>query len=135
MEDADLLRGLTALGHGAALQARGETEEDLAWELRRAGELLWQAACCPLELVWYEGREDIDGILEDMGCLRVRAGLDWRKNGLRGSVQAESLLWAAGQRREDLAVYLGRAGDCTGGLGILVESLSEAGYRMCPYRA
>ena len=43
LEDGDLIRGLTALGHGVVLRARGETEEDLAWELRRAGELLWQA--------------------------------------------------------------------------------------------
>lgn len=130
LADGDLVRALTAGGHSVGLRLEGGAEE-----LEQARELLWQGSCTWLELVWYEGREDIDGILEDMGCLRVRAGLDWRKNGLRGSVQAESLLWAAGQRREDLAVYLGRAGDCTGGLGILVESLSEAGYRMCPYRA
>ena len=82
MEDGDLIRGLTALGHGVVLRARGETEEDLAWELRRAGELLWQAACCPLELVWYEGSVDIGPLLEDAGCVPVSAGLDRREQAL-----------------------------------------------------
>ena len=65
----------------------------------------------------------------------LKQGRAWNRRLERIPAPFWSLLGAAGQGREDLAVYLGRAGDCTGGLGILVESLSEAGYRMCPYRA
>lgn len=134
MEDGDLIRGLTALGHGVVLRARGETEEDLAWELRRAGELLWQAACCPLELVWYEGGVDIGPLLEDAGCVPVSAGLDRREQALSSAGRAESLLRTIGQHREDLAVYLGEDGACLGGLEALLEGLEEGQYRVCAWR-
>ena len=120
--------------HGVVLRARGETEEDLAWELRRAGELLWQAACCPLELVWYEGGGDIGPLLEDAGCVPVSAGLDRREQALSSAGRAESLLRTIGQHREDLAVYLGEDGACLGGLEALLEGLEEGQYRVCAWR-
>ena len=130
LADGDLVRALTAGGHGVALRLGSGSGE----EIEAARDLLEQSSCSWLDLVWYDGREDVDGLLEDMGCIRVTADLDRRGTGLRGSAQAEDLLWSVGQYREDLAVLLGPAGNCTGGLEALVEALGTAGYRICSYR-
>lgn len=130
LADGDLVRALTAGGHGVALRLGSSSGE----EIEAARDLLEQSSCSWLDLVWYDGREDVDGLLEDMGCIRVTVDLDRRGTGLRGSAQAEDLLWSVGQYREDLAVLLGPAGNCTGGLEALVEALGTAGYRICSYR-
>lgn len=126
LEDGDLVRALTAGGHGIALRLGSDGAE----EIETARRLLWQSSCSWLELVW---QDDTAGtLLEDMGCIPVTAALS--RTGLRDSGQAENLLRSIGQHREDLAVYLGRTGRCTGGLGALTGALQAAGYRVCPYR-
>ena len=131
LADGDLARALTAGGHSIALRLGSGGGA----EIEEARALLWQSSCVWLDLVWQDGREDVDGLLADMGCLPVTAALDRGNAPLRGGTQAEGLLWSVGQHREDLAVNLGPAGGCTGGLGALVEALQAAGYRLCPYRS
>lgn len=131
LADGDLTRALTAGGHSIALRLGSGGGA----EIEEARSLLWQSSCVWLELVWHGGRKEADGLLADMGCIPVTAALDRGNAGLRGSAQAEELLWSVGQHREDLAVNLGPAGSCTGGLGALVEALQAAGYRLCPYRS
>lgn len=130
MADGDLLRGLVAGGHGIALRMEDGTEE----ELRAARELLWQSCCSWLDMVWYEGREDIGGLLASSGCVQVRATLDRRNAGLRGAEQANNLLRSVGQYRTDLAVYLGSDAGCLGGLRTLLDELAEARYCVCAWR-
>jgi len=130
LADGDLTRALIAGGHSIALRLG----EGGAAEIGQAQSLLWQSSCAWLDLVWLSGGEDVDGLLADMGCMSVTAALDRGSAGLRGPAQAESLLWSVGQHREDLAVNLGPAGSCTGGLDALLEALQSAGYRLCPYR-
>lgn len=130
MEDADLLRGLTAGGHAVALRAVGATEDEVESELLRARELMWQSACAWLDLVWYEGRADIGGLLEDLGVVRVSCDLDRRELSGQGS-----LLRAMGRHRRDLAVHLGSDGEClSSDLSGLLEELEEAKYRLCAWR-
>lgn len=134
MEDGDLVRGLVSQGHAVAVRLLGETTEEAARELRQAGELLWRAACCRLELVWYEGSADIGPLLEDTGCVRLSAALDRQEQPPASAQRAGSLLRAIGQHREDLGVYLGGAGECLGGLEALLEGLEEGQYRLCAWR-
>ena len=131
MEDGDLLRGLTALGHGVALYSAAETEDELRDQLRRAGDLLWQAACCRLELVWYEGGAPAEALLAENGCVRVTAELDRRAEGLEDPEQAGELMQEIGGYREDLAVCLGGELD---GLASLLDGLEEGQYRLCAWR-
>jgi len=131
LADGDLARALTAGGHSIALRLGSGGGA----EIEEARSLLWQSSCVWLDLVWLDGREDADGLLADMGCLPVTAALDRGNVPLRGSAQAEDLLWSVGQHREDLAILLGPAGNCTGGLEALVEALGTAGYRICAYRS
>lgn len=134
MEDGDLLRGLVARGHAVALLARGATVEEVAGELDTARDLLWQAACAWLSLVWYEGGADIAGMLEDAGCSRVAVDLDRRGAPLASASRARTLLGTIGSYRRDLSVYLGDAGECLTGLPTLAEELEAAGYRVCAWR-
>ena len=130
LADGDLARALTAGGHAIALRLGSGG----AAEIEEARDLLWQSSCVWLDLVW-SGGEDAEGLLADMGCMGVTAALDRGNAGVRSAAQAENLLWSVGQHREDLAVNLGPAGNCTGGLGALLEALQTAGYRLCPYRS
>ena len=134
MEDGDLLRGLLANGHGAALLAEGETEEAVAGELSRARELLWKAACGWLELVWYEGGAEIGPLLEAEGCVRISAGLDRWSQGLRSTAAADVLLQSIGRYQKDLGVHLGQDSGCLGGLRSLLAGLEAGSYRLCAWR-
>jgi len=131
LADGDLSRALIAGGHSIALRSGDGGAE----EIERAQSLLWQSSCSWLDLVWCGGRADVEGLLPDAGCMPVTAALDRGRAGVRSAAQAENLLWSVGQHREDLAVNLGPAGNCTGGLDALVEALQSAGYRLCPYRS
>jgi len=133
MEDADLLRALVAGGHGVVLEALGETDDELEWELERARELLWQSACCWLELAWCVNREDAGALLAELGCELVTADLSAGAE-LGRSGQVSALMRAIGRYREDLAVYLGGDGACLEGLPSLLEALAEGGYRVCAWR-
>lgn len=126
LEDGDLLRALAAGGHAAALRVRGETEEEAAAELRRGREALWDAARCWLELVWYGGGEELSGLFADGGFVRVRAAED-----LSGE-DAGGILRAVGQRREDVAVYLG--GEDLPALPETLAALAERRYRLSAWR-
>lgn len=130
MEDGDLLRALVAGGHGLVLRMDSGTEE----ELENARDLMWQGCCSWLDLAWYEGRGDTGAMLEESGCAKVEADLDWRNTRLRNGEQVNEMLQSAEQYREDFTVYLGRAGDCIGGLPALLDALKEAGYHICAFR-
>ena len=123
MADGDLLRALVAGGHGVAL--RVENAENAAEELRQGREALWQAACCWLELVWYDGELPPE-LLEDAGCVRVSAEISF-------SGEAPGLLREVGKHREDVAVYLGGAENLDT-LPEVLESLEEAQYRFSAWR-
>lgn len=126
MEDGDLLRALVGSGHEIALRVLSSTAEDAAEELRQGRDALWQAACCWLELAWYDGEADISGTLSSQGFLLVSAELD-----LGGG--ALELLRAIGRHREDVAAYLGGSG-CLPALPEVLESLEEGRYRLSAWR-
>lgn len=134
MEDGDLLRTLVAGGHGVVLRASGETEEELEEQIIRGRELLWQAACSWLDLVWYEGGADTDSLLADLGCVRVTADLDRRGTGLSTSGRARNLLDTVERYRRDLTICLGSDGSCLGGLSTLLEGLADRQCRVCAWR-
>lgn len=137
MEDADLLRGLTATGQGIALRCGKGTEEEVRAQIRRARDLLWSASCSWLDLVWYEGEGVGAGalgrLLEETGCVRVTADLDRRAAGLESAAQAGALLRTVGQYQRDLSLCLdgGRRLD---GLESLLAGLQESQYRLCAWR-
>lgn len=134
LADGDLVRGLVAGGHAVALRPVSESLREIQAELERARELLWQAACVHLELIWSAGRADLTPPPEEWGCAAVAAELDRRESGLAGSSAALSLLRSIGRRQDDLAVFLGGDGGCLGGLRTLLEGLEEGGYRVCAWR-
>lgn len=126
MEDGDLLRALVGGGHEAALRVLSDSAEDAAEELRRGRNAMWQAACCWLELAWYNGEADLSGTLKAGGFIRVHTGLD-----LTGG--AGELLRAVGQHREDVAVYMGGK-SCLTVLPEVLDSLEEGRYRLSAWR-
>ena len=131
MEQADLVRALVAGGHGVALQTLGETEAEMEEEIVRARELLWQAACSWLELVWCgDGAEDL---LSQLGCVRVTAQIA-ASGDLDRAGQAAALLRSISRYREDVAVGLGGDGSGLGGLEALLEDLDAGGYRLSAWR-
>lgn len=127
MGEGDLVRSLVAGGHAVALRAGGGTEDEVEEEILLARELLWQSACCWLDLVFYEGRTEIGDLLEDLGCVRVTRDLDRESYAGTGS-----LLRAMGGYREDLSVRLN--GGAAADLEALLEELAEAQYRLCAWR-
>lgn len=133
MEDGDLLRALVAGGHGIALEALGETDSELEYEVAQARALLWQASCSWLELVWCTNRTDAKAVLGELGCVEVAADLS-AGAGLGQPGQAAVLMRSIGRYREDVAAFLGSSGACLGGLPTLLEALSEGGYRICAWR-
>ena len=124
MEDGDLLRALTAGGHAVAL--RIGSAESAREELLAAREALWQSARVQLELVW-SGGLDLSDLLEELGCVEVRAGLE-----VPGE-QAGELLRAIGRYRENLGVYLGGA-ECLPELPDVLRGLQEGGYLLGAWR-
>lgn len=134
LEDGDLARGLAAGGHAVALCPTAADAAGVAEELAQARELLWQAACLWLDLIWCDGREDLRPLLAEWGCVPVEAGLDRREQGLRGAAAARTLLRSISRRQEDVAVYLGGDGSCLGGLEALTEGMLQGGYRVCAWR-
>lgn len=133
MEDAELLRALVAGGHAVALRldSPGGTEARAA--LLKGREAMWQAACCWLELAWYEDGEEAPPPLEELGFVRVSAGLRWTE-ALERADQAAALLRAVGRHREDLAVYIGSGAPCAGGLPAVVDGLEEGRYHISAWR-
>lgn len=133
MEDAELLRALVAGGHAVALRldSPGGTEARAA--LLKGREAMWQAACCWLELAWYEDGEEAPPPLEELGFVRVSAGLRWTE-ALERADQAAALLRAVGRYREDLAVYIGSGAPCAGGLPAVVDGLEEGRYHISAWR-
>lgn len=134
MEDGDLLRALVAGGHGIALLASGETEKELEEQIVRGRELLWQAACSWLNLVWYEGGVDTASLLEELGCVSITADLDRRETGLSTSGRARSLLDTVERYRRDLTICLGSDSGCLGGLETLLEGLDDRQCPVCAWR-
>ena len=92
----------------------------------RGREALWQAACLPLELVWYDGGEALEALFADEGCVRVRADLE-QSGGAAGTLRA------IGRHREDVAVYLGGSGSLEL-LPDLLRGLEEGRYRISAWR-
>ena len=131
LEQADLVRALVAGGHGLALQTRGETEAEMEEEIVRARELVWQAACAWLELVWCgDGAEEL---LSQLGCVRVTAQIS-ASGDLDRAGQAAALMRAVSRYREDVSLSLGGDGSGLGGLGALLEDLDAGGYRLSAWR-
>lgn len=134
MEDGDLVRGIAAGGHSIALLSSGGSERDLEAEVRRSRECLWEAGCLWLNLVWHEGESDAAGLLEELGCVQVRADLDERSAGLSGVSRARRLAASIGRQGETVSVCLGDAADCLPGLPALLEELGEMGCLLGAWR-
>ena len=134
MEDGDLVRALLGNGHGIALAVQSETEEELLAELQQARKLVWMASCSLLQLVWYDGGEDISALMEEQGCVWMSAAIDRRSKELCTEEQVGELMSLVGEHREDIGVYLGDDENCADGLSELLRRLSEAQYRLCAWR-
>ena len=134
MEDGDLLRTLVGTGHAVALLAQEETCDAVRGEILTAREKMWNATHNLMQLVWYEGEEDVAPILEELGCVTVTAEIDRRDTPVRAQSRAATLLTMIGQHREDLPVYLGYDGKCLEGLDDLIHGLEEGQYRLCAWR-
>ena len=134
MEDGDLLRALIAGGHAVALAASGETEEDVEAQIIQGRNLLWQATCSWLSLVWYEGKTDMTALLSDLGCVPLTVDLDRRDTGLSTASRARSLLSTVELYRRDLTIYLGADSGCLGGMETLLEGLAERQCLVCAWR-
>lgn len=134
MSQGDLVRCLVAKGHAIALKAEGETPEEVAAELEQGRELLLQAACTWLNLVWYEGEEDIVPLLEKMGCRPVNTELNIGDKALDSASRARSILTSIGRYREDVTVFIGADGSCLLGLEPLLDGLKSGNYRVCAWR-
>ena len=134
MENGDLLRALTANGHEIALLTTAQTAAELEAEVSAARSRLWQAACGWLQLVWYEGNDSLDQVLEDIGCHRVTAMLDRSDSGLANTSRVTSLMTSIGRYRTDVTIFLGNDSGCLGGLKSLVRELLDAQYQVCAWR-
>lgn len=134
MEDGDLVRGIAVGGHSIALTVTGTSEREVEEEIRQSRELLWEAGCLWLDLVWYEGENDVSGLLEELGCGRIRADLDQRGTGLGSASQARRLMASIGRQGEEVSVHLGDTEGCLAGLPTLLEELTAAGCVMAPWR-
>jgi len=134
MAQGDLVRCLVAKGHGIALRAVGTDAESVATELEQGRDLLLQAACSWLNLVWYEGEENIAPLLEEMGCRAVATELDFRDKELNSASRARNILTTIGRYREDVTVFLGADGSCLLGLEPLLDGLKSGNYRVCAWR-
>ena len=100
-------------------------------EIVRARELVWQAACAWLELVWCgDGAEEL---LSQLGCVRVTAQIS-APGDLDRAGQAAALMRAVSRYREDVSLSLGGDGSGLGGLGALLEDLDAGGYRLSAWR-
>lgn len=133
MEDGDLIRSLLGRGHSIALMVQSTSADEIGSELLRAKELVWAASCSLLQFVWYEGVEDIAGLLQEQGCVRVAAQLDRRGEPLRSSKDAAALMQQVGRIHEDITLYLGYGSDSTE-LVAFLDALLEAEYRLCAWR-
>lgn len=134
LEDGDLVRSILGRGHAIALRVQSEAEDEIASEMRRARELVWNASMTLLQLVWYEGETEISEMLSQQGCVALRAEIDRRDTPVRSVKRAETLLTVIGRYREDVSVYLGTDADCKDGLNHLVSGLEKAKYRLCAWR-
>lgn len=131
MENGDLVRGLLAGGHAIALLARGSGEAEVEAEVESARELLWQAGCSWLQMVWHDGEEDLSGLLQDLGCVQIRADLDERAAPLDTNSQIRSLLTAIRLQGAGASVCLN--GDSASGEGLvtLLKELAKDQYNVC----
>lgn len=134
LEDGDLVRAILGSGHAVALYVQGTTEEEILSEILHGRELVRSASCSLLQLVWYDGSEDISSMLQEQGLVSVNATLDHSKVSLKNDNDAKSLLLLISKYREDLSVYLGSDTSCRNGLSLLLSRLSEAQYRLCSWR-
>ena len=134
LEDGDLVRALVCAGHGVALLARSESEEQLREEILAARDLVWKNSCTWLNLVWSEEELDLTRLMDELGCVRVGADVTGGRKGLTSSKQVDALLGTIGGYRDDLPVLLDSASRYLAGLGELVEKLDRAQYRICAWR-
>lgn len=134
MEDGDLVRALLGRGHGIALWVQSGTADEIREELLRAREMVWMASCSLLQLVWYEGGEDLTPLLEELGCVSVTAELDRRNEPFRSQNAVTTLMRLIGRYREDVSVFMGNDSDCADRLDDLLSELIEAQYRLCAWR-
>lgn len=133
MEDGDLIRSLLGRGHSIALLMQSTTAEEIASELARGMELVWAASCSMLQFVWYHGGEDIAGLLEEQGCVRVGAQIDMSAAPPATKDAVSGLMREVGSFSEDVTLYLGIDSACTE-LTAVLDELLEAEYRLCAWR-
>ena len=134
MENGDLVRTLLGSGHGIALLVRSSTESEILTELERARELVWMAACSPLQLVWFEEETDITALFEERGCVNITAQIDRRTATMRSAKEVDALMRLIGTHQEDLSIYLGNDEKYMDGLRTLLDRLDQAQYRLCAWR-
>lgn len=134
LADGDLVRALVAGGHGVALLAQGESQEELREQILSARDLVWKSSCWWLNLVWFDGEEDLAPLMDELGCVRLSADITGGKKGLTSSKQVDALLGTIGGYRDDLPVFLDRNSQYLTGLEELVDKLDRAKYHICAWR-
>jgi len=127
LADGDLVRSLVAQGYAVALRMQAESPEEAAAELTAGRDALWQAACCCLELVWFDGADDLTSLTDAQGLVRIQAQI----NG--ADMDPADLLRTVGQYREDVSVYWG-GGDRPDDLARTLDILVEAKYLLSGWR-
>ena len=125
----DLVRSLVAGGQTIALDLR--EAGDIAGELERGREALWQAACASTRLAWPD-RERGGEALEAAGFRRLTFDLDYSGRGVSSSGRAETILNRLSSRRETV-LYLGPDTLC-GGLGTLLRGFRDGDYKVLSCR-
>jgi len=134
MEDGNLLRALTTLGHSVALRVQGKSLEEAEEELLTARRRLWQAACLWLDLIWYEDNPELDALPDSQGCVRVTAPVGPPSSNQSYTNRTAALLRELSYYREDVGVCLGDAGECRSLLPGLLDELENALYRISAWR-
>ena len=131
-ENDDLIRALTAAGHGIAL--RLTAGEDAAAQAERGNELLWRSARVRTRLVWLDDDAAAQA-LREAGYCPMSARLDVSGRPLSGTSRAEALYkQLAALNGRDQTVYIGEVQENLVGLGRLLSRLREARCRVVVYR-
>lgn len=124
-ENHDLLRRLVGMGHAVVIRAEREDQA------QRGNEILWEAARSVTRLVLTENRESLTAA----GYQPVSWTIDAREQPLTGVTGASDLysrLTALSQR--DVSIYLGSAGENTGGMENFLSRLERGDSRALAFR-
>lgn len=114
-EQGDLLRRMTASGHGIGLIADGADSVPVAEQLEAGNLALERATCGKTRLAWLENASNRQqSEAESAGYCCLEPDLDRAAYSLKSSANAATLLQRVTNRRGNVLVWLGSSADGTG---------------------